>query len=35
MLGLGAATRVYVATGTTDMRLSFNGLYGVWGAMEQ
>ena len=25
MLGLGAATRIYVATGATDMRLSFNG----------
>ena len=29
MLGLGAATRVYVATGATDMRLGFNGLYGL------
>ena len=29
MLGLGAATRIYVATGTTDMRLGFNGLYGL------
>lgn len=27
MLGLGAATRIYVATGATDMRLSFDGLY--------
>src|ERR1035437_6003264 len=26
MLGLGAATRIFVATGATDMRLSFNGL---------
>jgi len=29
MLGLGAATRIYVATGNTDMRLSFDGLYGL------
>jgi transposase len=29
VLGLGAATRIYVATGNTDMRLSFNGLYAL------
>jgi transposase len=29
MFGLGAATRVYVATGATDMRKSFEGLYGL------
>jgi len=29
MLGVGAATRIYVATGATDMRLGFNGLYGL------
>ena len=29
MFGLGAATRIYVATGSTDMRMSFNGLYGL------
>ena len=29
MLGLGAATRIYVATGATDMRLSFDGLYSL------
>lgn len=29
MLGLGAATRIYVATGATDMRLSFDGLYAL------
>ena len=29
MLGLGAATRIYVATGATDMRLSFNGLHAL------
>lgn len=29
MFGLGAATRVYVATGATDMRKSFDGLYGL------
>lgn len=29
MLGLGAATRIYLAPGTTDMRKSFNGLYGL------
>jgi transposase len=28
MFALGAATRVYVATGNTDMRMGFNGLYG-------
>ena len=36
MLGLGAATRVFVATGDTDMRLSFNGLYElVVGKLQQ
>jgi len=29
MLGLGAATRIYVATGATDMRLGFCGLHGL------
>ncbi|MFP5205932.1 MAG: IS66 family insertion sequence element accessory protein TnpB [Acidobacteriota bacterium] len=29
MFGLGPATRIYVATGATDMRKSFNGLYGL------
>lgn len=29
MLGLGAATRIFVATGVTDMRLGFNGLYAL------
>jgi len=29
MLGLGAATRIYVAAGATDMRLGFNGLYSL------
>ena len=29
MIGLGAATRIYVATGATDMRLGFNGMYGL------
>jgi transposase len=29
MLSLGAATRIYVATGATDMRLGFNGLYAL------
>jgi len=29
MLGLCAATRVFVATGGTDMRLGFNGLYAL------
>lgn len=29
MFGVGAATRVYVATGATDMRKSFEGLYGL------
>jgi transposase len=27
MLGMGAATRIFVATGNTDMRLGFQGLY--------
>lgn len=29
MFGLGAATRVYVATGATDMRQGYEGLYGL------
>jgi transposase len=29
MFGLGATTRIYVATGATDMRLSFDGLYSL------
>ena len=29
MLGLGAATRIYVATCNTDMRLSFHGLHSI------
>jgi transposase len=29
MLGLGAATRVFVATGATDMRVGFDGLYAL------
>ncbi|MCC6265613.1 MAG: IS66 family insertion sequence element accessory protein TnpB, partial [Bryobacterales bacterium] len=29
MLGLGPATKVYVATGVTDMRKGFEGLYGL------
>jgi len=29
MLGLGAATHIYVATGATDMRLGYDGLYGL------
>jgi len=36
VLGLGAATRIYVATGATDMRLSFDGLYAlVVGQLQQ
>ena len=36
MLGLGAATLIFVATGGTDMRLSFNGLYAlVVGKLQQ
>jgi len=36
MLGLGAATRIVVATGNTDMRLEFNGLYAlVVGTLQQ
>jgi transposase len=29
MFGFGPATRIYVATEATDMRKSFNGLYGL------
>ena len=29
MFGVGAATRIYVATGATDMRKGFYGLYGL------
>ncbi len=29
MFTLGAATRIYVATGSTDMRLGFNGLFAL------
>jgi transposase len=33
---MGAATRIYVATGATDMRLGFNGLYAlVVGKLQQ
>jgi transposase len=36
MLGLGGATHIFVATGATDMRLSFNGLYAlVVGQLQQ
>jgi transposase len=36
VLGLGAATRIYVATGATDMRLNFDGLYAlVVGQLQQ
>jgi transposase len=29
MFGFGAATRIYLASGVTDMRKSFEGLYGL------
>lgn len=29
MLSLGSATRLYLVSGATDMRKSFNGLYGI------
>ena len=29
MFGVGAATRIYVAAGATDLRKSFEGLYGL------
>jgi len=29
MFGLGAATRIYVAVGATDMRKGFEGLFGL------
>jgi transposase len=31
MFGLGAATRVYLAVGATDMRKGFDGLHGLVG----
>ena len=36
MLGMGAATRIYVSTEKTDMRLGFDGLYAlVAGKLQQ
>ena len=35
MLGLGAATRIFVATGVTDMRFGFNGLYALAAGQSQ
>jgi len=29
MFGIGSATRIYLAAGTTDMRKSFDGLFGL------
>ncbi len=29
MISLSAATRIFIVTGPTDMRKSFNGLYGI------
>jgi transposase len=29
MFGIGAATKVYLAVGSTDMRKGFEGLYGL------
>ena len=29
MFGIGTATRIYLAAGSTDMRKSFDGLYGL------
>ncbi len=29
MFGLGAATRIYLAPGATDLRKGFDGLYGL------
>ncbi len=29
MFGIGAATRIYLAPGATDMRKGFNGLFGL------
>jgi len=29
VFGVGAATRIYLAPGATDMRKGFNGLYGL------
>lgn len=33
MITVSAATRVFIATGVTDMRKSFNALYGLVGAV--
>jgi transposase len=36
MFGLGAATRIYLATGATDMRIGADGLYAmVVGVLQQ
>jgi len=35
MFGIGAATRVYLAVGATDMRKGFDGLYGLVQRMRQ
>jgi transposase len=36
MMALGGATKIFLATGATDMRKSFNGLYGlVRGKLEK
>ena len=32
MFGIGLATKVYVAVGSTDMRKGFEGLYGWCGS---
>jgi hypothetical protein len=29
MISLSAATRIFIVPGATDMRKSFNGLYGI------
>ena len=29
MLGVGAATKIYLAAGATDMRKGFEGLHGI------
>jgi len=29
MISLSSATRIFIVTGVTDMRKSFNGLYGI------
>jgi hypothetical protein len=35
MFGIGPATRIYLATGSTDMRKGFEGLFGLFVELVQ